>query len=69
MQQQPIRIIRHDSSAISIETEDWVTADEIIAFLELEEPRLAAVMRKMREIVLQAAMPGFSDEQFWQARS
>lgn len=68
MMQQPIRIIRHDSSSVSVEAEDWVTVDELIAFLDLEEPRLATSMRCTRDVVRTAKLRGISDQPFWQAQ-
>ncbi len=65
---QPIRLIRNGDGSVLVETEDWVTIDQTIAFLDLEEPRLAASLRRVRDSVRSANIPGISDQPPWQAR-
>ena len=60
-----IRLIRQDNNIVSVEVGDDVSAEEIIAFLALEEPRLAASLRRTVERVRRANVPGFSDQSFF----
>lgn len=69
MDNQRIRVVLGTyGGSVSVEADDDVTVDEVIAYLDLEFPKLAAQMRRTRDIVRRAQAPGISDEPFWQEK-
>lgn len=63
---QRIRLIRGEGGVITVEADDDVSVDEMIAFLEDEEPRLAERLLAIAATVRETHAPGISNQFFWQ---
>lgn len=61
-----IRLIKHECGCCtSVEADDDVSAEEVIAFLQQEEPALAEKLARTIERVRRAEIPGVSDTTFF----